>query len=1128
MFKMFALLMAVILLASLADSASISVRQSRRLASPQGSRTIYLSAERILWDYAPSGRDLCSGSEYPKPVSENFAVSVGQQTYKAMFLQYTSAAYSTREPEGTGQKHLGLFGPVIHTSPGDVLTVVVRNQLSFPINVEPSGVLFDSIAAILPNANATFTWRVTDSACSNAQGLSSTLWLYRSTLDLTANTQAGLLGGLVCVAPDMADPATGRPTDIDREFFMMLQVYDESKSSLVADNLALYNKTQEDLEANPEAFLRNTINGYMLCNQPGVQGVVGDRVRFYSASIGGAEELHTLHWHGIVLNVTGGVTDIVQLQSGSIKTADALLDNPGVWFMHCHVNKHFKGGMTSLMTIDGTSATFQRGNSTTRDYFIAVELVDWDYTPQRQNLCEDSPRDFTKDEEVFLKQEGGDAPRVGSVYKKLVYVEYTDANFTTRKVRSGSEQSLGLLGPLIRGEVGDVIQVTLRNGVPDLPCTTIHPHGVRYLKDSEGALYNDSTSGTNKLDDCVTPNATHVYTWHVADESGPLGGGSSSQVWLYHGHRDEQADTYAGLVGGLVITRRGAADANAKPLDVDSEHVLLFHINNEQISSMWPRSAAAFLPAGADLATLEADEEFQESNLMHNINGYMYCNLPGMNFALNSRVRLHLMALGSELDMHTPYAAAASLTSNGWRMQAIQVLPGGFISVDFSPSVMGHGVLSCHVNDHLSGGMVAAYNVTPPVVADNTSTLLPGATLRTAYLAAEVVTWDYLPGGVSLCGGAMNDQDNDTDANVGEFYATRSATRMGSSFLKAVYRQYADAKFTQAVSRDPYLGFMGPTLTAAVGERLRVVLMNSLPFTVGFRASGGLRPITSGGVDELLVEPNSVGTIDYYVDVDSGPAARDGDSVLYSYLSAADPIGHTHAGLVGALLVTRRGVEATVASTTAPAPVADTSVPPLRSLPLVWTLTDESQSPLFEANKQAAAKGWGFNASVAEADEDFADAIVFRSVAGYLACTGPPLTMQVNETVRLLMLGVGSEADQHSPTFPGQQLQMRGTSYMSLELMPGLTAIATLRAATPGEWVYYCNVLEHNEAGMQALMNVTAGTSLPESSPPPPIPPLVDATPSPPPPGNHAGTSTALPLMYFLPALQVLIGLIRG
>ena len=46
-----------------------------------------------------------------------------------------------------------------------------------------------------------------------------------------------------------------------------------------------------------------------------------------------------------------------------------------------------------------------------------------------------------------------------------MYVEYTDSSFTQRKNRSSSEQHLGFMGPIIKGEVGDRIRVVFRNKV---------------------------------------------------------------------------------------------------------------------------------------------------------------------------------------------------------------------------------------------------------------------------------------------------------------------------------------------------------------------------------------------------------------------------------------------------------------------------------------------------------------------------------------------------------------------------------------------------------------------------------------------------------------------------------------
>ncbi len=52
----------------------------------------------------------------------------------------------------------------------------------------------------------------------------------------------------------------------------------------------------------------------------------------------------------------------------------------------------------------------------------------------------------------------------------------------------------------MRAAVGDTIRVTFKNGVPHN--ATLHPHGVFYLKDAEGAPYNDGTSGARAFALC--------------------------------------------------------------------------------------------------------------------------------------------------------------------------------------------------------------------------------------------------------------------------------------------------------------------------------------------------------------------------------------------------------------------------------------------------------------------------------------------------------------------------------------------------------------------------------------------------------------------------------------------------
>ena len=128
---------------------------------------------------------------------------------------------------------------------------------------------------------------------------------------------------------------------------------------------------------------------------------------------------------------------------------------------------------------------------------------------------------------------------------KALYREYTDSSFTTLKPRTPEWEHLGFLGPLIRAEVGDTINVVFRNNARFK--ASLHPHGVFYNKDSEGAHYNDGTSGADKLDDGVPQGETHTYVWQVPERAGPDEHDGSSVLWMYHSHIDEIRDVASGL-----------------------------------------------------------------------------------------------------------------------------------------------------------------------------------------------------------------------------------------------------------------------------------------------------------------------------------------------------------------------------------------------------------------------------------------------------------------------------------------------------------------------------------------------------------------------------------------------------
>jgi hephaestin len=371
---------------------------------------------------------------------------------------------------------------------------------------------------------------------------------------------------------------------------------------------------------------------------------------------------------------------------------------------------HMAGmAMPSARVMEG-AAYWQRvagaaftSTGTTRTYYIGADRVVWNYAPTGRNLITGKPFDQVAD--TYVRNGPG---RIGSRYVKCLYRGYTDASFQHLKARAPEDRYLGLLGPVIRAEVGDTIKVVFRNACP-FPAS-IHPHGVFYAKGSEGAPYNDGTGGKAKSDDAVPTGGRHTYVWKVPERAGPAPGDGSSVMWMYHSHTDEVGDTYAGLMGPMEITRRGMARADGGPKDVDRELFVMFSVMNENASPFLGTNIKRFakrpFPSDPD------DDEFVESNLMHSINGYVFGNQPLMTVKKGLRVRWYVMSMGTEVDLHTPHWHGNTVTVNGMRMDVVSLLPASMVVADMVPDDVGTWLFHCHVNDHIRAGMLTRYRVT--------------------------------------------------------------------------------------------------------------------------------------------------------------------------------------------------------------------------------------------------------------------------------------------------------------------------------------------------------------------------------------------------------------------------------
>jgi hephaestin len=355
-----------------------------------------------------------------------------------------------------------------------------------------------------------------------------------------------------------------------------------------------------------------------------------------------------------------------------------------------------------------------------RTYYVAAEEVEWDYAPLGMDM--ETGKAFEGAAAAYT-QPGPN--RIGHVYRKALYREYTDGTFATRKRRLPQDEYLGLLGPILRAEVGETIKVVFKNNA-SRPFS-MHPHGVFYEKASEGSMYADNVPHDQKIGSMVPPGATFTYQWEVPERAGPGPDDPSSIVWLYHSHVDEYKDVASGLVGAIIVTRPGQANADGTPKDVDREIVALFAGFNENQSWYVQQNIAAHISAADQQALNKRDAKlsdphlyvaftgngFAETNFKFSVNGYLYGNGPVMTMKQGQRVRWYLLDVGDVVNFHTPHWRGNLVTYHHGRTDVFSMLPAGMETADMVADAPGQWILHCQVDDHHQAGMLTRYEVLP-------------------------------------------------------------------------------------------------------------------------------------------------------------------------------------------------------------------------------------------------------------------------------------------------------------------------------------------------------------------------------------------------------------------------------
>ncbi|MEO8562961.1 MAG: multicopper oxidase domain-containing protein [bacterium] len=342
----------------------------------------------------------------------------------------------------------------------------------------------------------------------------------------------------------------------------------------------------------------------------------------------------------------------------------------------------------------------------TRTYFVAADEVDWTYIPARA----DQALTGKKDEYEKDPASRGTLDPNATTYRKALFREYTDSTFRTLKPRADEWKHLGILGPLLRAEVGDTIRVVFRNHATRP--YSMHPHGVFYTKSSEGMSYLDGTSGADRHDDSVAAGGTHVYSWPVPERAGPADGDGSTAFWLYHSHVDEGRDINAGLIGPIIVTRRGMARADGSPKDYDREFVADFGLFDERLS--WYMDSNVVRLYGNATKFDPTNKLQADFHSFFAINGFLEGNGPMFTMRQGDRVRWYVFTNPNEQnmwDIHSPHWHGQTVVANHMRTDMLLLTPMMSAIADMVPDNPGIWLFHCHMPGHFGGGMYARFEV---------------------------------------------------------------------------------------------------------------------------------------------------------------------------------------------------------------------------------------------------------------------------------------------------------------------------------------------------------------------------------------------------------------------------------
>ncbi|KAM6300260.1 coagulation factor VIII [Aegotheles albertisi] len=697
-------------------------------------RRYYIGAVETDWDYtdsgllsvlqAPAGM---SGHPGPRPPTPG----VRARYRKAVFVEYPDASFRQPKPRPAW---MGLLGPTIRAEVYDTVVITFKNLASRPYNLHAVGVSYWKASEgagyedetsqpekegdrVEPGRTHTYIWEIQQNQGPTDGDSQCLTHSYSSNTDSVKDINSGLIGALLVCRPGTL--ASSENQDAQQELVMLFAVFDEGKSwysgpgSSAAPQPLPHNRTE-----------LHTINGYINSSLPGLTLCLKKQVHWHVIGWGTGPEVHSIFFEGHTFLVRSHRLSSLEVSPATYLTAQTVPGTAGWFRIFCQILSHQQAGMEAIVKVEECPEerlmkmgklsvepedtdypeedeeafhviqvrSFAKEKPVTWTHYIAAEEMDWDYAPVKPASLD---RNITS---LFL--EAG-PQRIGSKYKKVMYVEYEDATFKKRKVSDQPDK--GILGPVIKGEVGDQFKIVFRN-LASRPYN-IYPHGLTSVRPYHAMK---SSQDEDMKDIPILPGQSFTYSWRITTEDGPTQADPRCLTRFYYSSIDPIRDTASGLIGPLLICFKKSMDQRGNQIMSDKTRVVLFSVFDENRSWYLEENIRRFCTDAAHVDT--QDPHFYASNMMHTINGLVFDNLQPQ-LCLHEVVYWYVLSVGAQTDFLSIFFSGNTFKRNMVFEDVLTLFPFSGETVFMSLEKPGVWMLACLNPDLRDRGMHAKFTV---------------------------------------------------------------------------------------------------------------------------------------------------------------------------------------------------------------------------------------------------------------------------------------------------------------------------------------------------------------------------------------------------------------------------------